>query len=69
MTKVLIIDDDTNTVKFLSVALSKNGYKPCGAYDGKEGLEKVDVQAVDEETLLRNNLSFVLFLTLLSKHQ
>ena len=39
--KVLIIDDDENTVKFLSVALRKNGYEPSGAYDGKEGLEKV----------------------------
>lgn len=39
--KVLIIDDDQNTVKFLSVALRKNGYDPVGAYDGKEGLEKV----------------------------
>jgi two-component system alkaline phosphatase synthesis response regulator PhoP len=39
--KVLVIDDDENTVKFLSVALRKNGYEPIGAYDGKEGLEKV----------------------------
>jgi two-component system alkaline phosphatase synthesis response regulator PhoP len=39
--KVLVIDDDENTVKFLSVALSKNGYEPIGAYDGKEGLERV----------------------------
>ena len=39
--KVLVIDDDVNTVKFLSVALRKNGYEPIGAYDGKEGLEKV----------------------------
>ena len=39
--KVLIIDDDVNTVKFLSVALRKNGYEPSGAHDGKEGLERV----------------------------
>jgi len=39
--KVLIIDDDRNIVKYLSVALSKSGYEPIGAHDGKEGLEKV----------------------------
>lgn len=40
--RVLIIDDDENIVKYLSVALSKSGYEPIGAYDGKEGLEKVE---------------------------
>ena len=39
--KVLIVDDEPNTVKFLSLALRKNGYLPLAAYDGKEGLEKV----------------------------
>ena len=45
--KVLIIDDDENTVKFLSVALGKNGYEPFGAFDGKEGLEKVEESKPD----------------------
>jgi CheY-like chemotaxis protein len=39
--KVLVIDDDENTVRFLSVALRKNGYEAIGAHDGKEGLQKV----------------------------
>ncbi len=39
--KILIIDDDENIVKYLSLALSKNGYEPVGAYDGKEGFDKV----------------------------
>ena len=39
--KILIIDDDENIVKYLSLALSKNGYEPAGAYDGKEGFDKV----------------------------
>ncbi len=39
--KVLIIDDDANIVKYLSVALGKSGYETMGAQDGKEGLEKV----------------------------
>lgn len=45
--KVLIIDDDENIVKYLSVALSKSGYEPAGAYDGKEGLEKVEESPPD----------------------
>jgi len=40
--KVLVIDDDENTVRFLSVALRKNGYEPIGASDGKEGLQRVE---------------------------
>jgi len=39
--KVLVVDDDPNTVRFLSVALEENGYEAIGAADGKEGFEKV----------------------------
>ena len=39
--QVLIVDDDTNTVKYLSVVLSEHGYDPVAAYDGSEGLEKI----------------------------
>ena len=39
--RVLIIDDDENIVKYLSVALRKHGYEPIGARDGKEGFEAV----------------------------
>ena len=38
--KVLVVDDDPNTVRFLSVALEEGGYEPIGAADGKEGWEK-----------------------------
>ncbi len=38
--KVLVVDDDPNTVRFLTVALEENGYEPIGAVDGKEGFEK-----------------------------
>jgi DNA-binding response OmpR family regulator len=38
--KVLVVDDDPNTVRFLSVALEENGYEPIGAFDGKEGFDK-----------------------------
>lgn len=39
--QVLIIDDDRNTVRYLSLALSDHGYEPVPAYDGNEGLQKV----------------------------
>jgi len=39
--QVLIVDDDRNAVKYLSVVLSEHGYDPIAAYDGSEGLQKV----------------------------
>jgi len=38
--KVLVVDDDPNMVRFLSVALEENGYEPIAAFDGKEGWDK-----------------------------
>ena len=40
--KVMVVDDDKNAVKFLSVLLSENGYEPIVAYDGKEGMQKLE---------------------------
>ena len=45
--QVLIVDDDPNTVKYLSLVLSENGYDPVSAADGSEGLEKAK-QAVPD---------------------
>jgi DNA-binding response OmpR family regulator len=45
--KVLVIDDDVNTVKFLSIALEENGYEALGAYDGKEGMDKIESENPD----------------------
>ena len=45
--RVLVVDDDENTVRFLSVALRKNGYEPIGARDGKEGLQRVEESRPD----------------------
>ena len=39
--QVLVIDDDPNTVRFLSVLLSENGYDPVTASDGSQGLQKI----------------------------
>jgi CheY-like chemotaxis protein len=45
--KVLVVDDEENTVRFLSVALEEAGYEPVGASNGKEGLEKIQSENPD----------------------
>ncbi len=62
--KVLIVDDDESTVKFLSAALEENGYEPVGAYDGREGLEKVISENPDLvllDVMMPKKTGFVLF--------
>lgn len=62
--KVLVIDDDENTVRFFSLALSENGYEPVGAFDGNEGLEKVrEVQPdlIVLDVMMPRRSGFVLF--------
>ena len=39
--RVLVIDDDLNTVKYLSVVLDEHGFEPDSACDGEEGLDKI----------------------------
>ena len=39
--KVFVVDDNQNTVKYLSVVLSEHGYEPSSACDGEEGLQKL----------------------------
>lgn len=39
--RVLVVDDDPNTVRYLSVLLEEHGYDAVTACDGKEGLEKL----------------------------
>ncbi len=62
--KVLVVDDDVNTVKFLSVALEENGYEPLAAYNGKEGLEKIEAEHPDLailDVMMPKKTGFVLF--------
>ena len=62
--KVLVVDDDENTVKFLSVALSENGYEPIGAFDGDEGLQRVEESNPDLillDVMMPKRTGFVLF--------
>jgi len=39
--KVLVIDDDENAVKYLTVLLDENGYEVTSASDGREGMERI----------------------------
>ena len=62
--RVLVVDDDKNAVKFLSAVLSENGYEPVAAYDGREGLEKVEQNGVDLivlDVMMPKKTGFVLF--------
>ena len=62
--KVLVVDDDENTVKFLSAALEENGYEPIGALNGKEGLEKAmneNPDLVILDVMMPKKTGFVLF--------
>jgi CheY-like chemotaxis protein len=62
--KVLVIDDDPNVLKFLSLALEENGYAPLCAEDGMEGLEKVKSENPDLiilDVMMPKRTGFVLF--------
>jgi len=62
--KVLVVDDDVNTVKFLSAALEQNGYEAIGAHNGQEGLEKVKSEKPDAlilDVMMPKKTGFVLF--------
>jgi DNA-binding response OmpR family regulator len=65
MTKqVLIIDDDQNTVKYLSVLLTEHGYEPIPAYDGAEGMKKIRQASPDLivlDVMMPKKTGFVLF--------
>jgi len=61
---IMIVDDDENTVKFLSVVLSENGYESIAAYDGREGMEKLQEHEVDLiilDVMMPKKTGFVVF--------
>ena len=39
--KILVVDDDKETVELLSIYIAKEGYEVIKAYDGKEALTKI----------------------------
>lgn len=45
--KVLVVDDDESTRKFLSAALEENGYEAIAAENGREGMEKIQSESPD----------------------
>lgn len=45
--KVLVVDDDVNTVKFLTTALEENGYEALKAYNGRDGFEMIQKENPD----------------------
>jgi DNA-binding response OmpR family regulator len=61
---VLVVDDDVNTVKFLSAALEQNGYMAITALNGQEGLERVKADKPDAlilDVMMPKKTGFVLF--------
>jgi DNA-binding response OmpR family regulator len=59
-------------VRFLSVALSENGYEPIVAYDGREGLEKIEEGEIDLivlDVMMPKKTGFVLFKELKRKEE
>jgi CheY-like chemotaxis protein len=60
----MIIDDDENAVKFLSVVLEENGYETLSACDGKDGMARLQEHAVDLivlDVMMPKKTGFVLF--------
>ena len=62
--QVLVVDDDKNTVKYLSAVLSDHGYEPVPAYNGIEGLDKIKQAKPDLivlDVMMPKKTGFVLF--------
>lgn len=45
--KILIVDDEPDVVRWLSIFFNENGYKTIGASDGHEGFEKAQADHPD----------------------
>jgi CheY-like chemotaxis protein len=62
--QVLVVDDEENTRRFLTVALEENGYEAVTAADGEEGLKKVRESKPDLillDVMMPKKTGFVLF--------
>ena len=70
--KVLVVDDDENTRRFLSVALEANGYDAVTAEDGDDGFQKVQELKPDLillDVMMPKKTGFVLFKQLRRKDE
>ena len=68
--KVLVIDDDTNVTRFVSVALEENGYEAVIAQDGVEGYDKISAEKPDLvilDVMMPKRTGFVLWTKRLEK--
>jgi len=62
--RVVVIDDDVNTVKFLTAALVENGYEVDSAYNGKDGFDRIEAVNPDLillDVMMPKRTGFVLF--------
>ncbi len=70
--RVLVVDDDENTRRFLSVALEENGYEAVTAEDGDDGLKKVQESIPDLillDVMMPKKTGFSLFKQLRKKEE
>jgi len=44
---ILVIDDDPELVKFLTLLLQDNGYTPISAFNGQQGLDRIRADGPD----------------------
>ncbi len=47
MTKVLVVEDNPNNMKLITLVLKKHGYETIGAMTGEEGVEKASTEKPD----------------------
>jgi len=62
--RVLVVDDDENTRRFLTVALEENGYEAVTAEDGDDGLKKIQESIPDLillDVMMPKKTGFTLF--------
>ena len=70
--RVLVVDDDENTRRFLSVALEANGYQAMTAEDGDDGYNKVQEEKPDLillDVMMPKKTGFSLFKQLRRKEE
>jgi len=70
--KVLVVDDDENTRRFLTVALEENGYEAITAEDGDEGYRKIEEEIPDLillDVMMPKKTGFSLFKQLRRKEE
>jgi DNA-binding response OmpR family regulator len=49
--RILIVEDEKDTVRWLSILFREHGYQTDWAYDGREGFEKAEASPPDLITL------------------